>query len=340
MSAPLGSRTNKRTGSRYYADPFAPDGDETLYVSVTTVLSSTTSKSYLTAWAAKLAAEFAVDNLTAVASVLETDAGRDGAVDLVSRASARKRDAAADRGSLVHELVEAFVKGSDLPELTDETAGYADAFLAFVSDHDLGDDAWLFAEATVCSRTYGYAGTCDGAVRLPKLAGRVLGLDVKTGANIPDDVEEQLAAYRYAEEVWLPQGGRAPVPAWDGAAVLHLRGDGTYDLVEVDAGPEAHARFLAALSLYERREAVGKRARRVLRAPGPDGVVPVHLADLDGLGRYVKACHAAGLVTLADVAGRTRAELSAVRGIGPNALRDLTDALGAHGLTFAAEVAA
>lgn len=332
----IGAQTAK-SGSRFYADPYAAEGDARLFPSATTVLSATTAKPYLIPWAAGLAAEYAVDNLDTLRAVLGTDAGRAGAVALVKGASERMRDAASERGNVVHGVAEVLVKGGSLPELGDDTAGYVDAFLTFVSDYDLADDAWLFSEATVCSRRYGYAGTCDGAARFHRLGGRVLGIDVKTGKSVPDDVEEQLAAYRYADEVWLPQGGRAAVPEWDGAAVLHLHADGTYDLVEVEADVVAFGRFLKALELFEARNAVGKRRHRALRVPGPDGVVPVHLEDVEGLGRCRKALNAAGYVTLADLSRRTAAELLELDGVGKGAVAAVTAALEAHGLALRVE---
>ncbi|WP_019144985.1 helix-hairpin-helix domain-containing protein [Aeromicrobium massiliense] len=47
------------------------------------------------------------------------------------------------------------------------------------------------------------------------------------------------------------------------------------------------------------------------------------------------ALTAAGWTTLEQVAGRTRAELLALHGVGPKAVRLLDEALRAHGLSFA-----
>jgi hypothetical protein len=320
-----------RDGGRWYPDPYAGPGDERLFVSVTSVLSATTAKPYLTDWSAKLAAEFAVDNIDTLGVVLASGAGRDGAVDLVKSAARRLRDVAADRGSEVHRVAEALVLDAELPTVSEEAAPYVDAFLAFYAEHD---PEFLFTEATVCSRLYGYAGTADGGAIFPRLGDRRLLLDVKTGRNVPDDVEEQLAAYRYADEVWGPFGYREPVPHVDGAAVLHLHPDATWDLVEVTADEAAFQRFRLALELHNTREAVGKRHRRALRCPGPDGVVPVHVEDAHQLARYRGRLAEHGLTTLAQLAGLTGAQLAALDGIGPKAVAAVEAALADHSLAL------
>ena len=64
--------------------------------------------------------------------------------------------------------------------------------------------------------------------------------------------------------------------------------------------------------------------------------VPAQIGDLPPIGRPANSAFlAAGITTLADVARRSRAELLAIHGVGPKAIRILGEALEAHGLAFA-----
>jgi len=208
---------------------------------VTTILDATDGKQrYLVPWAARLAAECAVDNLGLLEAVLSGRAmsvaarasGRQAAVDLAKGRAEKVRDLKRDVGSYVHHVVEALVlwqaspegHGSDLvlPELPGHLAGQEydedpvevvadwmiEGFLNWVADYG---PHFLAAEMTVFNYPLGVAGTLDKIVFLPGLAigpaGRFIpgpGVtvcgDVKTGKNPDKTWREQIAAYRHASE--------------------------------------------------------------------------------------------------------------------------------------------
>lgn len=64
--------------------------------------------------------------------------------------------------------------------------------------------------------------------------------------------------------------------------------------------------------------------------------VPAQIGDLPPIGRPATgALLAAGVTTLAQVAAYRRADLLAMHGVGPKAVRILSEALAARGLGFA-----
>ena len=92
--------TDKTTGNRWYIYP--PTGQR--LVSVTTGLGNTEGKQrYLVPWSARLAAEYAVDNLAGLAAVARTQ-GHDAAVTLAKKQAELIRGRKRDAGGYVHEL--------------------------------------------------------------------------------------------------------------------------------------------------------------------------------------------------------------------------------------------
>ena len=208
---------------------------------VTSILDATHGKQrFLIPWAARLAAECAVDNLAVLEAVLSGRAlavrsrewGRKAAVDLAKGRAEEVRDIKRDVGSYVHHVVEALVlwqaspegRGADLtlPDLPAHLAGQdydddpveivaewmVDGFLNWVADFK---PQFLAAEMTVYNQPLGVAGTLDKIVWLPGLAigrggrfipgdGVTICGDVKTGKNPEVTWPEQVAAYRHAPE--------------------------------------------------------------------------------------------------------------------------------------------
>lgn len=152
-----------------------------------------------------------------------------------SSVSAGTLERARERGSDAHAWVEGIVKGwiddEDPPE---HIAGLVAGFHRF-----RGDTAFeaIECEATVVSETHGYAGTLD---LFGKLGGALWVLDMKCTAQVPKSAAVQTAAYRMATPpAWAARSARR--------GVLHLRRDGTYQVVEhKDHRLDEHD-FLAAL---------------------------------------------------------------------------------------------
>ena len=178
----------------------------------------------------------------ASASSLDTDIRKDlpnggnkAAATTVGKLIA-ERDKAAGIGTQVHAATEAYVLGTPMPEPPSEVAPYLAAHRRFLDDWR---PEFLMTEGTVCNWTERYAGTLDWIARLD--GALVIG-DTKPGKAVYPEVALQLAAYRYAEFVVLPNGTEAPLPAAERAVVLHLRPDG-YSLVPVEAGEREYLCF-------------------------------------------------------------------------------------------------
>ena len=247
MSGPRNATTTNRGRTYLWRD-------ET-FDSVTTILSGGIPKPALTNWAAKSVAEYVAANLDEVRAIASKNTA--AAIDLMKGSPWRQRDAAALQGSAIHAWAEAHVLGQDPPAPPKAHKPYLDGFLRFL---DEWQPAYEMSEATVYSRQYGYAGTLDAIATLD--GARTL-IDYKTGKGVYGEVALQLAAYRFAEFVGMPNGDEVPMTPVDGAAVLHLTPDG-YVLIPVTADEVAFRFFLYAQQVRIFGESV---SREVLGAP-------------------------------------------------------------------------
>lgn len=207
--------------------------DET-FDSVTTIISGGVPKPALKAWGEKMVATTAVDKKAVWDSMTKEEA-----VDWLKRAPFRETDKAATKGSDIHEWAEAHVLGQPVADPRDEIADTCAQFRQFITDWSPTFEA---SEVTVYNREHGYAGTLDTLVRLD---GQLYLMDYKTGKGVYGEVALQLAAYRHAEFMGLPDGTEEPMPKVDGCAVLHLRPKG-YEVIPVRAGDAEFRSFLYA----------------------------------------------------------------------------------------------
>lgn len=258
MTAPANA-TSKRGVGRFYRHPGT--GEE--FASVTTILKAA-PKPALVPWAAKMAAEFAVDNLDQVAALLKSGQ-RQAAIDLIKGSPYRSADKAADLGSAIHARVEAHILGTPILKAPAEQQPFMDQFERWLTDFDPTFDA---AEVTVLNRTHGYAGTLDMIATIKGLG--CLLIDVKTGKGIYGEVGLQMAAYRYGEAAMLRSGYEEPLDAVDGCAVLHLRSD-KCDLIPVRADGVVFDAFLAIKKVWEWEQGLSRDVVGQVIAP-PLGV--------------------------------------------------------------------
>lgn len=217
------------------------------FASVTTIIGGGVPKPALKAWGERTVAEFAFDRRDEWAGM-----ERDEAVDWLKRAPFRATDKAAVQGSDIHDWAEAHVLGLPPKEVPLLQKPYVEGFLAFLEDWQ---PRYEMTECTVYSREFGFAGTADFIAFIEGL-GMVLG-DYKTGKGVYPEVALQLAAYRHAEFIGMPDGSEVPLPDIDSCAVLHLTPTG-YELVPVDAGPLAFEMFLHAQVIRDFCGDVGK----------------------------------------------------------------------------------
>lgn len=235
------SRGDKRT--------YSWRGEE--YWSVTTIIGGGVPKPALLPWGIKMVAEGAVDAIEYLPKMVEQD--RDAAVKFLKGMPYAKRDAAGDLGTLVHAWIEAYSLNKPMPKPPAPVKPYLEAFQRFLKDFE---PTFTATEASVYSRSQKYAGTLDSicSLTLPLALPLASGsgsyvLDAKTGKGVYPEVGLQLAAYRHAEFIGLPDGSEADMPATDGALCLHLTPEG-YRLIEVRADDEVFAAFLYAREVF------------------------------------------------------------------------------------------
>lgn len=206
----------KRDRSGYYTHPATGDR----YMSVTTILSGGIPKPALMHWASFEAAQCAVDNIPALVKA-RGEAARLNMRTWIQHAAERKRDTAANLGTIVHGFLDAQILGQPTPEYTDEQRGFIDAFGRWLEKWQPEFEA---SELTVANPEHGYAGTLDAIARIPALTDELLMIDWKTGKSVYPEVGMQLAAYRKATIGWTrPEGLQVDVPQTVGAFVLHIR---------------------------------------------------------------------------------------------------------------------
>lgn len=145
-------------------------------------------KDWLGNWAAKTVAEFAVDHRDAWVDLPRTDA-----VKLLKGSPWSRRDDAGDRGTAIHNALEAFARKSPLPEMNDDERACAEAAMSFLRERG---SRILGAEITVYNLTLGYAGTFD---LWDLLDGTSWILDYKSSSGVYAEHAVQQVAYKRAE---------------------------------------------------------------------------------------------------------------------------------------------
>lgn len=257
---PIGTaRIPRRSTAGFYKDPATGD----LLRSVTTILSQGSPKEALIHWAGKLVAETAMEHLPQLVRASRNPDQAREMTDWLKRAHTRKRDERADIGTAVHNLIEAKVLGTPIPEnlATDpDMAPYVANFEAFAAEWEITFEA---SEMVVANYSDGWAGTLDYLLRSRLLAAAlgapadaVIMGDTKSGGTLDERTYDghvrgvypeagiQQAAYRRGEFGWLRDGTRVVLPrAHDVGVVLHLRPEG-YRLYPVRCGDDVYDAFL------------------------------------------------------------------------------------------------
>lgn len=236
MTTPRLQRRNHGKGHSYKIDGQKATG-------VTTALNAI-AKPALIDWAARVTAEYAVDNWDDLNPLP------------VAQRLAKLKDArwntvkeAALRGTRIHDLGEKVSHGVEV-EVPDEYRGPVEAYARFLDEWEIEMHA---TETPCCNTNHRYAGTADGWATIGRTSEKVL-LDIKTGKGVYSEAALQLAAYRYAD-LWQPDGPdsettRGPV---DAVYVAHVLPD-TVRLLPVVAGPDEFRTFLYALQMHRHQE--------------------------------------------------------------------------------------
>ena len=156
----------------------------------------------------------------------------------------------AKRGNRVHSVAEEWARGNTV-EVPLSDQGFVDALESFYRDHT---PVTLMAERIVAHSYLGYGGRFDAIMEID--GSRFL-IDFKTGGHYPIDVAMQTSAYMAASLAMFDAEGSLVgferLPALDGARILYLAEDGSYDLVdpfEDISREKAFAAFCHALGLF------------------------------------------------------------------------------------------
>jgi hypothetical protein len=237
---------------------------------VTTILSQGFPKPQLVFWAANLTAADAFATLPKlVAASLRPD-DKEEAYDWLRKGHIRKKDERAEIGGAVHDVIEAHVLGTPIPEsfLSDEViAPFVDNFLRFVAEWEIEFEA---SEMVVGNITDGWAGTLDYLFRSAPIA-HLLQVppqtlfvgDTKTGGELDEkgvypEAGAQMSAYRRAEVAWLRDGTQIPMPkVHDVGIVLHLRPEG-YRPMPLKCGDDVYEVFRHVQAVAEFQRVLAK----------------------------------------------------------------------------------
>ena len=185
------------------------------YASVTTIL-DVLAKPALINWAAKTAASLVL------ADPDEYDSAQKAAAGIY-----QVRDRAADRGSMVHSMIEALFRGApvETDSMPEHVRGYYAAFWSWVA---ATQPKPVYAETNVYSDKHGYAGTLDLIAAFPDKKLKMK--DFKTSSGIYPEMGLQLEAYRNCDFI-LPRGQDPtpiPMPPVAETGIVLLMPDGTY----------------------------------------------------------------------------------------------------------------
>ena len=197
---------------RYYFNGHGPN------VSVTTVL-DIMSKPALITWKAQEAARAMYRDLPDLRKMTEQDA-----VNWAVKEADKARDTAARIGSGVHLLADMASRASESDSkgfgVSEQEEPYLDAFTDFLGRYSAS--SIVSSEKAVWSEN-GYAGTYD---LLMLINDELWLIDIKTSKGYYPEYGLQLAGYRWADAIVLPNDPRVyPMPQIQRTGVLHLRPD-------------------------------------------------------------------------------------------------------------------
>jgi hypothetical protein len=191
---------------------------------VTTILSSGLPKPALLPWGIKSVAEYAINHW----GELEAKPIAERLTEL-KNAPYADRDAAANRGTEVHNFGEKLIKGEEVsppPELI----GYVEAYARFLDEWEVEP---LLVENAIVNHRVRYAGTFDMVIRIPWFGDDPVIADIKTSrSGVYGETAFQLAAYANAEK-YQANGEEFDFPKGiKRGFVIHVRPEG-YGFYEV-----------------------------------------------------------------------------------------------------------
>lgn len=172
------------------------------------------NKPALLGWAARVAAEATAE------AIFDGGASREVAVLTGKNAHNKKRDKAADLGTLAHELVEMhYTDGAPLVDVSiPDNAKAHGAYQRVVEHMERTATRVIRSEVALSDPAMGFGGTLDFVL---ERGGALYIGDLKTGKAAYDEVIIQLAAYR-----WLWSKHEPDMPLAGGGLLIHSPIDG------------------------------------------------------------------------------------------------------------------
>ena len=173
----------------------------------------------------------------------------------------REWKAKAQRGTRVHDVAERWSRGETV-DVTMEDSGFVDALENFHKDKK---PVWIMAERVVVNHK-GFGGKFDA---IGSWDGLTVLVDWKSGGHYAYSVALQAAAYMDSELAVFDENGvltrTEPLPPLDGARIIYLKEDGTYEIVdpfEHVSQDEAMIAFESCLELYEISQKINKKLKQ------------------------------------------------------------------------------
>lgn len=253
---------------------------------VTTILNGGIPKPALVWWAGGVVAEFVSDpdNAGKVAELLAGD--REDSIKFLQLLPNKERDAAAERGTEVHDLAEKLATTGEV-DAPEELVGFIEGYLDFL-------DRWqitpVLVEVVLGNREHWYSGKVDLLATSPLLmsqadiaAGKLIQIDLKTSKGVYAETALQTAAYARAE-FYMDGVKEVPMPEVVKNFVGHLTpmdreginaryegsplGTSLYPLATSPAEIDEHfQQFLHAKAVHEDAKARGKKKLQPINPP-------------------------------------------------------------------------
>lgn len=224
---------------------------------VTTILNAM-AKPALIDWAAREVAGYARDNRSWLSSLPD-----EAMYDLLKGAHNKVRDAAAKRGTALHDAVVPLLRGEPVAQLPldadPEVYDLAASAVRFMDEWGIRP---LLIEAVVYNEEPRYAGTLDLVATADRFPGRVFLIDWKTNRRgIYPEVALQLSAYANADAYVGDDGydySMADLGITDHLA-LRLTTDG-YEVQPTDSSPSTFELFKIVAALSDRASTTKMKA--------------------------------------------------------------------------------
>lgn len=218
------------------------DGDK--IPGVTSVI-DVLDKPALRDWYARTAAERAVNEWETLAELPVTER-----LERIRYGARDKTQAAALRGTQIHDLGQKLVHGEDV-EVPDQHVGPAQAYARWL-------DRWqiepIASETPLASVQHGYGGTADLWAKVGVRDGALALIDIKTGKGIYSEVGLQMAGYRFSDLIQPEKTVEIPTPEVELVYVAHVLPDDVRT-VPITADRDVFRTFLYLLQVYRARNA-------------------------------------------------------------------------------------